>query len=147
MYTGGRGNRTARRYARLWATIHALGLMPQRWVTLEVIGRRSGQPTRFPLGMADWRGGWYLVSMLGEDCNWVKNVRAANGEVVLRRRRRRPAHLVEVPVARRAPILQRYVQKVPGGRPHIPVDRTAPLTAFERIADQYPVFEVETRAV
>jgi hypothetical protein len=120
--------------------------MPRRWVTLEVPGRNSHRVSRFPLGMADWHEHWYLVSMLGEDCNWVKNVRAAKGEVVLRRRRPRPAHVVEVPVPQRAPILQRYVQKVPGGRPHIPVDRSAPLTEFEKIADRYPVFEVRTRS-
>jgi deazaflavin-dependent oxidoreductase (nitroreductase family) len=146
MYTGGRGNHSARRFARFWAAVHALGLMPRRWVTLEVPGRHTGQLTRFPLGMADRDGHWYLVSMLGEDCNWVKNVRAANGNAVLRRRRGRPVHLSEVPASARPPIIQRYVQKVPGGRPHIPVDRHAPLSAFAKIADQYPTFEVKVRS-
>ena len=36
-----------------------------------------------------------------------------------------------------------YIQKVPGGRPHIPVDRDAPLADFAAIADRYPVFLVE----
>ncbi len=143
MYDGGHGNRTARRFASFWAAIHALGLLPRRWVTLEVTGRRSGRLTRFPLGMADWDGDWYLVSMLGEHCNWVRNVRAANGHVILRRWRRRAVHLLEVPVSERAPIIKRYLQKVPGGRPHIPVDRAAPLADFAEIADRYPVFRVE----
>ena len=82
MYAGGRGNATARRYARTWAAVLGAGLAPRRWVTLEVPGRRTGRTTRFPLGMADWRGAWYLVSMLGEDCNWVRK----------RARRRRPGH-------------------------------------------------------
>ena len=43
---------------------------------------------------------------------------------------------------RRAPILRRYVEKVPGGRPHIPVARGASTDAFAAIADRYPVFEV-----
>jgi F420H(2)-dependent quinone reductase len=46
-------------------------------VTLEVAGRRSGRAVRFPLWMADSDGEWYLVAMLGEQCNWVQNVRAA----------------------------------------------------------------------
>jgi len=79
MYAGGRANRAARRLARLWAAVFQLGLMPSRWVTLEVPGRRSGRVTRFPLGMADWNGQRYLVPMLGERCNWVQNVQAANG--------------------------------------------------------------------
>ena len=144
MYAGGRGNTTARRYARFWAVVHSTGLFPRRWVTLEVAGRRTGRVTRFPLGMADWQGNWYLVSMLGDDCNWVRNVRAAGGRVTIRHGRSRARHLVEVPIEERAPILQRYVRKVPGARPHIPVDRNAPLPEFEAIAARYPAFRVET---
>lgn len=143
MYAGGRGDATARRFARFWAAVQGAGLMPRRWVTLEVRGRTSGRTTAFPLGMADVDGEWYLVSMLGDRCNWVRNVRAADGEAVLRRGRRRRCRLVEVPVEERAPIIRRYVQKVPGGRPHIPVDRGAPLPAFEAMAASYPVFRVE----
>ena len=147
MYAGGRGNHTARRFARFWATVLGWGLLPRRWVTLEVPGRNSHRVTRFPLGMADWQGQWYLASMLGNECNWVKNVRAADGNVVLRHGRPRAVHLVEVPVSERAAILRRYLRKVPGARPHIPVDRNAPLTEFEKVAAAHPVFRVETRSV
>ena len=142
MYAGGRADTTARRFARLWAAVFRLGLMPRRWVTLEVAGRRSGRVTRFPLGMADWHGQWYLVPMLGGQCNWVRNVRAASGRVVLRRRRAVPCRLVEAPASERAAIIRRYLEKVPGARPHIPVDRHAPLADFEAIAPRYPVFRV-----
>lgn len=141
MYEGRRGNAAARRFARLWGRAYATGLFPRRWVTLEVVGRRSGRPTRFPLGMADVDGRWYLVSMLGE-CAWVHNVRAADGRAVLHRGRATHCLLIEVPVADRGPILRRYVDKVPGGRPHIPVPRGASLAEFEAIAGSYPVFEV-----
>ena len=141
MYIAGRGNATARRYARSWNMVLRLGLLPKRWVTLEVRGRRTGRITRFPLGMADVGGQWYVVSMLGE-CNWVKNVRAAGGQATLRRRRVRAVRLVEMPVEERAPVIRRYVERVPGGRPHIPVDRREPLEAFETIASNYPVFQV-----
>jgi hypothetical protein len=56
--------------------------------------------------------------------------------------RSRQCRLVEVPVDERAPILRRYLDKVPGGRPHIPVEPGAPLAEFEAIAASYPVFEV-----
>ena len=141
MYASGRGDETARRYVRLWRQVFRTGLLPRRWVILEVPGRVSGRTTAFPLGMADVNGRWYLVSMLGE-CNWVANVRAAGGHAVLRRRRRRPVQLVEVPTAERGPVLRRYVDKVPGGRPHIPVPRGSPLGEFAALADAYPVFEV-----
>lgn len=143
MYAGGYGNTTARRFARFWAIVLGTGLFPRRWVTLEVVGRRTGRITRFPLGMADWEGDWYLVSMLGDDCNWVRNVRAAGGLVTIRHGRARARHLVEVPAGERAPILRRYLQKVPGARPHVPVDRNAPLAEFEEIAADYPAFRVE----
>jgi deazaflavin-dependent oxidoreductase (nitroreductase family) len=142
MYPGGRGNAQARRYARLWNRVIGLGVLPRRWVVLEVPGRRSGQLTRFPLGMADVDDQWYLVSMLGADCNWVRNVRAADGHVVLRRRRARRCRLVDVPVAQRAPILQRYLRTVPGGRPHIPVSADASLGELVAVAERYPVFRV-----
>jgi deazaflavin-dependent oxidoreductase (nitroreductase family) len=144
MYAGGRADETARWYARLWTRIFRTGLLPRRWVVLEVTGRRSGQTRSFPLGMADVDGRWYLVSMLGE-CNWVANVRAAGGQVVVRRHRRRAARLAEVPVAERAAILRRYVEKVPGARPHVPVARNATLAEFAAVADRYPVFEVVER--
>jgi len=142
MYAGGRADATARRFARLWAAVFRLGLLPRRWVTLEVPGRRSGHVTRFPLGMADWHGQWYLVPMLGGECNWVRNVHAADGHAVLRRRRAVRCRLVEVPVSERPPIIRRYLEKVPGARPHIPVDRHAPLADFEAISPRYPAFLV-----
>jgi hypothetical protein len=141
MYAGGRGNATAKRFARFWASAFRWGLLPRRWVTLEVPGRRTGVPVHVPLGMADWEGRWYLVSMLGE-CNWVRNVRSADGRVVLLRRRPRQVQLTEVPVAERAPILRRYLQIAPGGRPHLGVDRREPVESFEAVSDRHPVFLV-----
>lgn len=143
MYAGGRADATARRFARLWAAVFSLGLLPRRWVTLEVAGRRSGQTTRFPLGMATLDGRWYLVSMLGERCNWVRNVRAADGLVTVRHRRAMRCVLQEIPVGERAPVLKRYLQQVPGARPHFPVSRDANVADFDAIASRYPVFLVE----
>jgi len=142
MYAGGRANATARRLARMWAAVFGLGLAPRRWVTLEVAGRHSGRVVRFPLGMADRDGQWYLVPMLGEQCNWVQNVRAAGARATLRRRRAVACRLDELPVSERAPIIKRYLEQVPGARPHIAVDRRAPLADFEAIAPRYPVFRV-----
>jgi polyisoprenoid-binding protein YceI len=146
MYRGGRADATARRLARLWAAVFGLGLSPKRWVTLEVVGRRSGRVVRFPLGMADLDGQWYLVPMLGEQCNWVQNVRAAGGRATLRHRRGVACRLAEVPVSQRAPIIKRYLEQVPGARPHIPVDRRAPMADFETISPRYPVFRVVPQA-
>ena len=146
MYAGSQANATARRLARLWAAIFSLGLAPRRWVTLEVTGRRSGRATRFPLGMARLNGRWYLVSMLGERCNWVRNVRAADGHVTLRHGRATRCRLVELPVGDRPPVLRQYLRQVPGARPHVPVGRNADVAEFASIAPLYPVFLVQVAA-
>jgi deazaflavin-dependent oxidoreductase (nitroreductase family) len=142
MYAGGHGNAAARWFSRCWARVFDWGILPRRWVTLEVTGRRSGRIRRFPLGMADWEGRWYLVPMLGERCQWVRNVRAADGRAVIRRRGATRCQLVEVPVAERPAILRRYLQKVPGARPHIPLPPGAAEADFAAIAARYPVFLV-----
>jgi hypothetical protein len=141
-YPGGRATAEARQLARIWAAVFSLGLMPRRWVTLEVTGRRSGRTTRFPLGMARLARQWYLVSMLGEQCNWVQNVRAAHGQATLRHGRARHCRLQEVPVSERPPVLKRYLQQVPGARPHFPVSPHADVYEFTAIAPRYPVFLV-----
>ena len=47
------------------------------------------------------------------------------------------------PAADRRPvILRRYLQKVPGARPHLPVGPDASLADFAAIAARYPVFLV-----
>jgi hypothetical protein len=50
--------------------------------------------------------------------------------------------LVEIPVEKRAPVIKEYLRRVPGGRPHIPLDRHEPVEAFETVASEYPVFQV-----
>jgi hypothetical protein len=49
---------------------------------VEVTGRRSGKTISFPAVIADYDGGRYLVSMLGQDTSWVRNVRASGGRAV-----------------------------------------------------------------
>lgn len=143
MYAAGRADATALRFAHFWSAVIGLGLLPKRWVNLEVVGRRSGRVRRFPIGMADVDGRWYIVSMLGDQCNWVQNVRAAGGAATLRRRRPVPCTLLEVPVHDRAAILKRYLEIAPGARPHVVVDRPMALADFEAVASRYPVFRVE----
>jgi len=84
----------------------------------------------------------YLVSMLGENVHWVRNVRAADGRAVLRSGSREEVHLEEVPVDQRASILRAYLQRAPGARPHVPVNKDAPIAEFEKIATEFPVFRV-----
>ncbi len=144
MYVGGKGNRAARRYLKVWAWVFGKGLGPgRRWMTLEVPVRKSGKPTRFPFGPAAVDGHSYLVSMLGNDCHWVRNVRANDGNAVIERRGRRPARLVKVPIQKRPYLLKAYLRQVPGARPHVPVAHIRPVADFEPVAGSYPVFRIE----
>jgi hypothetical protein len=144
LYRGGHPNRLARIINKGWAYFHALGFFPNYLVTLEVTGRQSGKAIDFPLAMTVMNGEKYLVSMLGENTNWVRNVRAASGRARLRHGVTEQVLLVEVEVTKRAPILKKFLQHAPGARPHIPVDKDAPLSEFEKITSKYPVFRVET---
>jgi len=142
LYEGGRPGRLARFLNRGWAWAHARGLAPDYLVTLEVVGRRSGRTISFPLVMAVLDGERYLVSMLGGDVAWVRNVKAASGHAVLRHGRVEEVRLEELAIEKRPSVLKAYLQRAPGARPHIPVSKDAPLEAFEAIADQIPVFRV-----
>ncbi|GAA2853140.1 hypothetical protein GCM10010472_07940 [Pseudonocardia halophobica] len=145
LYRGGRPNRLARGADRLTAALFARGAGPDHLVALEVRGRRSGHTVGLPLVVAEVHGERYLVSMLGEHVNWVRNVRAAEGEAVLRHGRREEVHLDEVAPEQRAPVLKAYVGRAPNARTHIPVDKDAPLREFARVAPRYPVFRVVPR--
>jgi deazaflavin-dependent oxidoreductase (nitroreductase family) len=142
LYRGGRPNILARVLNRLSAMVHSLGVAPDYLVTLEVTGRRSGRPISFPLVMVVVGGERYLVSMLGPDASWVRNLRAADGRAMLRHGRTERVRLEEVPVRERSRVLKAYLRRAPGARPHVPVDKDAPLEEFDAVAPRVPVFRV-----
>ncbi|GEL94989.1 hypothetical protein CCO02nite_16470 [Cellulomonas composti] len=146
MYAGGRPNRLARwlNDVSAWQYRHGILTLGGRGVTLEVRGRASGRAVEFPLVLVRLGGQRYVVSMLGAEAQWVRNLRADEGRAVLRAPHPEPVRLVEVPVEQRAPILRRYLDLAPGARPHVSVDRRAPLAEFEKIAADYPVLRVES---
>jgi deazaflavin-dependent oxidoreductase (nitroreductase family) len=143
---GGHPSRFARLQNRAAAAAFAAGILPKRTAELQVRGRRSGRVISFPVAIADFEGERYLVSMLGEDANWVRNLKAAGYQAVLRHGRREAVRLETVDVAARAPILRRYLRVAPGARPHVPVDFRAPAAEFEKVAADYPVFRIDPRA-
>ncbi len=116
--------------------------MPQRAASLEVIGRKSGQPITLPVVIADWDGVEYLVSMLGDGANWVKNIRAADGVAILRRGHEEPVRLEEVAIEDRPPIIRRYAEVAPGGRPHLKLSRNASIDQCRALAPRIPVFRI-----
>ncbi|MDX2076992.1 MAG: nitroreductase/quinone reductase family protein [bacterium] len=142
LYHDNRPNWLARILNKFWQWVHSSGIMPNYLVTLEVIGRKSGRTIPLPVVVAFVDGQRYLVSMLGNEAQWVQNIHASDGKAYIRSGRRTEVHLEEVPVAQRAPILKNYLQRAPGARPHIPVNKDAPLAEFEAIASSFPAFRI-----
>jgi hypothetical protein len=140
-YRGGRPGWSARVTNRLGALSVAAGIGPSQAATLEVRGHKSGRIISFPVVVTDYQGERYLVAMLGQKANWVRNLRADNHGVLVRGRREEVT-LVEDLSGKRAAILRRYLELAAGARPFFTIDRHAPLDDFERIVDQYPVFRV-----
>jgi len=144
MYRGQRPNWLARALNRVDVALSSLGVASDYGLaTLEVTGRTSGRTISLPVAIVAVEGRRYLVSMLGENVQWVKNVRAAGGRAVIRSRGRETVHLAEVPVDQRAPILKAYLWRAPGARSHMRVRLDAPLAEFARIAAAYPVFRLD----
>jgi F420H(2)-dependent quinone reductase len=128
---------------RFWCWWSGLGLPPKFQAALEVEGRTSGRRRSNPVVIPTVEGKRYLVSMLGKDSDWVKNVEAAHGYAVIRQGRRCHVHLVGVPPDQRAPILREYVRIATSGRRHFPLPVGSPLADFEALAGRYPVYRID----
>jgi deazaflavin-dependent oxidoreductase (nitroreductase family) len=142
LYRGQRPNWIARILNRATAAVASSGVASNYLVTLEVTGRKSGRPFSLPVILAVVDGQRYLVSMLGENVQWIHNVRAAGGRAVLRSGGREEVQLEEVPTNQRAPILRAYLQRAPGARPHVPVNKDAALAEFQKITAAFLVFRL-----
>jgi len=112
---------------------------------LEVKGRTSGQMRRTPVNLLTHEGQQYLVSPRGEG-QWVRNVRAAGGELDLlvgRRREHRMAH--EVQDADKVAVLRAYLGR---WKAEVGVffDGVGPDSSDEElagIAPRHPVFALD----
>ena len=142
-YRDWRPTRLGKLVTRILAWVAGLGLTPRALVTLRVKGRRSGRLHDTVLVAARHAGKSYLVSMLGDGSEWVRNVRAAGGKAFVKRGRSRPVQLTEVPAGERGPILKAYCQVATSGRHHLPLSPDAPLAEFDAVAERYPVFRID----
>jgi hypothetical protein len=133
LYRGGHPNELTKIINKGWAIIHSLGISPNYLVTLEVVGRQSGKTISFPLAMTVMNGERYLVSMLGEETNWVRNIKAAGGKARLRHGISEQVLLEEVDVRQRAPILKAYLQHAPGARPIMSINKNAPISEYKKL--------------
>ena len=123
-------------------------MTPANTVRLEVRGRKTGRVRAFAVTTATWRGEQYLVSLAGES-DWVRNLRAADGNAVIRHGYRSRVWTEEIAATQRAPVLGAYLEKralskSPSreARDYFGVEPHPPLEELERLADRYPVFRV-----
>ena len=142
-YRGWRPTRLGRFWSRAYAWVAGLGLTPGILVCLQTMDRGSGRLSSTILVVARYQGERYLVSMLGNGSGWVQNVRASGGKALIKRGRRYPVSLTEIPTEERAPVLKAWCQVATSGRQHIPVSHRAPVSAFEAIASDYHVFRID----
>lgn len=142
-YRDWRPTRFGRIWNSAWAWVSGLGLTPQALITLQVKSRSNGRLCSTILVSTSHEGSRYVVSMLGDNSEWVKNVRAGDGKAFIKRGRARRVVLQEIPPDGRAPILKAWSQVAASGRQHLPVPPEAPVSAFEAIAADYPVFRID----
>jgi deazaflavin-dependent oxidoreductase (nitroreductase family) len=120
----------------------SLGLAPGGTVTIETKGRKTGLTRSNAVTVVEVDGQRYLVAPRGET-EWVRNVRAAGGEAVLRQRSRRPVRLEELPVEQRAAIIKPYLKKTAmATKGEFGLDPDADISEFECIAPKHPVFRI-----
>jgi len=140
-----------RRLNWLGVLLTSLGLAPRDAVTLQVRGRTTGKARRVPILRTRYRGDDYLVALAGES-QWVRNVRAARGHAVIRRRGARQVYLEELASTERAEIIAEYLQagqrrsgaeaNADQARFYFGLDPEPSIGDIEAIADNYPVFRI-----
>lgn len=114
---------------------------------LEVRGRKSGITRRVPVNLLSVEGTKYLVSPRGES-QWVRNIRADNGQIALllgRDRSEWVAH--ELPDSEKSPILRAYLQKwkMEVGIFFYGVNADSQEADIQRITANHPVFRLSER--
>jgi len=88
-----------------------LGLSVWGSRVLEVQGRKSGQTRQTPVNLLTFENTTYLVAARGET-DWVRNVRAANGELDLLIGRRRTHYVAtELRDEEKVPVLRAYLKR------------------------------------
>ena len=132
--------RTRRLVNTAMTPLARLGVAGRHTYILTVRGRRSGKSYSIPVILIEDGGRW-LVAPYG-NVAWVRNARAS-GEVQLARAgRSERLTLAEVGSEEAAPVLQRYLKRVPVVRPFFDARPGSPLAEFEAEAPRHPVFRL-----
>lgn len=104
-----------------------------------------------PILRTPYQGEDYLVALAGES-EWVRNVRAAHGRAVIRRRTAHPVRLVALPVDERPAVISAYIRRgtersgakagAQAARYYFGLNAQPSLDEIRTVAGYYPVFRV-----
>jgi len=135
----------------LGVLLTSVGLAPRDAVTLQVRGRSSGKTRRIPILRTRCEGSDYLVALAGES-QWVRNVRAAHGQAVIRRWRALQVRLQELAPPERGEIIAAYLRagaarsgataNADQARYYFGLEPEATPADIAAIVDYYPVFRI-----
>jgi deazaflavin-dependent oxidoreductase (nitroreductase family) len=126
---------------RLVRVLLKLGLMPGPTYLLTVPGRRTGRPLSTPVTLVEDGEARWLVAPYG-DVAWVRSARAAGRVTLSRGSRSETVPIRELDPTEAAPVLQRYIARVPITRPYFDAKPASPLSAFITEAPRHPVFQL-----
>ena len=120
------------------------GIGPKKMVSLTIKGRKSGQSRTVAVNIVEYDGKRYLVAPRG-NTEWSRNAIAAGGEAVIKRGKPEDVCLVEVSVAERVPIIQKYVEETAIVRKEFGVEPDSPIEEYQKIAEKHPTFRIDPR--
>jgi deazaflavin-dependent oxidoreductase (nitroreductase family) len=140
-YRLGAGRRLLNALVRL---LLRAGLGPPGTYLLTARGRRSGRLRSTPVTLVQEGSQRWLVAPYGEVA-WVRNARAAGHATLSRGRAIEVVGLLELHPSEAAPVLKRYVERVPITRPFFDATPDSPLGAFVAEAPRHPVFLIVGR--
>jgi deazaflavin-dependent oxidoreductase (nitroreductase family) len=127
---------------RVLQVLIRLGLGPKGSYILTVPGRKSGKLYSLPVTLVEEGDQRWLVAPFGE-VNWVHNARAAGQVRLTRGGRSETVGISELGPEESAPVLKKYVMKIPYVQPYFDVQPDAPLAEFAVEAPRHPVFLIK----
>jgi len=138
-------NSVDRFFNRAFGFLVKIGLgLPHNFL-LEVRGRKSGRVYSTPVNVLERNGKRYLVAPRGYT-QWVRNVIAIGEAVLVKGARREHVSLKLIADDDRPEILKAYLDRYKlTVQRYFPIKAGAPLEAFQPLAPQYPVFEINVK--
>ena len=138
-------NSVDRFFNRAFGFLVKIGLgLPHNFL-LEVRGRKSGRVYSTPVNVLERNGKRYLVAPRGYT-QWVRNVIAIGEAVLVKGGRRERVSLKLIADDDRPEILKAYLDRYKlTVQRYFPIQAGAPLEAFQPLAPQYPVFEINVK--